>query len=204
MNIQDIAGATLPMAGQMQTRIREFRKLRGLTLKQLAALVNTTPQTVQRLETENMTVSMDWLQKFADALMVEPADLVSRRSSREIDFVGRVSSAGRVLPMTDHIPSTFRLDAPAEQPIAVRVEVESGPFKAGLILIANRFREEDIENAHGRDCIVQVADGQTLLRRVIRGDGNGWTLVPLDTASDVQYRAQLAWAARIIMAISYY
>ena len=31
----------------MQTRIREFRKLRGMTLKELAEKIKTTPQTVQ-------------------------------------------------------------------------------------------------------------------------------------------------------------
>ena len=47
---------------EMQTRIREFRKLRGMTLKELADKIKTTPQTVQRLETANMTVSMEWLE----------------------------------------------------------------------------------------------------------------------------------------------
>ena len=40
----------------MQTRIRELRKRRGMTLQQVADIVRTTPQTVQRLETANMTV----------------------------------------------------------------------------------------------------------------------------------------------------
>ncbi|MGE0612668.1 MAG: helix-turn-helix domain-containing protein, partial [Hyphomicrobiales bacterium] len=35
----------------LRTRIRELRKARRLTLKQLAARAGTTPQTIQRLET---------------------------------------------------------------------------------------------------------------------------------------------------------
>ena len=79
----------------MQTRIREFRKLRGMTLKELADKIKTTPQTVQRLETANMTVSTDWLEKIARALLVEPADLIGNRSSREIRLIGRVGEQGR-------------------------------------------------------------------------------------------------------------
>lgn len=61
----------------MKTYIREFRKSRGMTLKQLADKINTTPQTVQRLETDNMTVSMAWLEKIAIALQVEPYKLLT-------------------------------------------------------------------------------------------------------------------------------
>lgn len=59
-----------------KTRIREVRKNRGFTLKELARKIETTPQTVQRLETANMTVSMKWLEKIAAALRVAPHDLL--------------------------------------------------------------------------------------------------------------------------------
>jgi transcriptional regulator with XRE-family HTH domain len=56
--------------------LRQFRKERGFTLKELAKIMRTTPQTVQRLETGNMTVSLDWLDKFAEALNVPREKLV--------------------------------------------------------------------------------------------------------------------------------
>jgi transcriptional regulator with XRE-family HTH domain len=54
------------------TQIRAVRKARGFTLKDLANAIGTTPQTVQRLETANMTVSLEWLQRIADALGIQP------------------------------------------------------------------------------------------------------------------------------------
>ena len=57
----------------MSTRIREFRKLRGMTLQYLAQKVGTTAQTIQRLETGNMTVSLDWLRRIADVYGVPAA-----------------------------------------------------------------------------------------------------------------------------------
>jgi transcriptional regulator with XRE-family HTH domain len=53
---------------QVGIRARELRKASGLTLKDIALRMGTTPQTVQRLETGSMTISLDWLEAFAAAL----------------------------------------------------------------------------------------------------------------------------------------
>lgn len=187
----------------MQTRIREFRKLRGMTLKELADKIKTTPQTVQRLETANMTVSTDWLEKIARALLVEPADLIGARSSREIQLIGRIGEHGRVNRVQNG-QTNIHLEVPADNPIAARLDATVGYFEAGTVLIANRFRDEDVDNAHGVDCLVAVADGPILLRRMIRGRNSGWTLVPYENGGEVQYDQSILWAARIIMAIKYF
>ena len=43
-----------------------------------------------------MTVSTDWLEKIARALLVEPADLIGTRSNREIQLIGRIGERGRI------------------------------------------------------------------------------------------------------------
>ncbi|NJM33572.1 MAG: helix-turn-helix transcriptional regulator [Rhodomicrobium sp.] len=188
----------------MQTRIREFRKLRGMTLKELAEKISTTPQTVQRLETANMTVSTDWLEKIARALLVEPADLLGARSSREIQLIGRIGEQGRVSRVQEGQTPVIHLEVPADNPVAARLDAKIGYFDAGSVLIANRFREEDIENAHGVDCLVAVADGPILLRRMVRGRNKGWTLVPHESGCEIQYDQAILWAARIIMSVKYF
>lgn len=60
----------------LKTSIREVRKARGFTLKDLAQALGTTPQSVQRMETGTMTVSVAWLAKFAKALDLEPYELL--------------------------------------------------------------------------------------------------------------------------------
>jgi transcriptional regulator with XRE-family HTH domain len=189
---------------EMQTRIREFRKLRGLTLKELADKISTTPQTVQRLETANMTVSTDWLEKIARALLVEPADLIGSRSSREIQLIGRIGDHGRVNHVKQEQASIIHLDVPADNPVAARLDATVGYFEAGTVVIANRFRQEDMDNAHGLDCLVSVKDGPILLRRLIRGRSQGWTLVPHENGAEIQYDQMVDWAARIIMSIKYF
>ena len=58
-------------------RLREMRQARGLTLEQLAELVDMTYQTVQRYETGARKLRVDDLPRFAEALDCEPADLVA-------------------------------------------------------------------------------------------------------------------------------
>ncbi len=187
----------------MKTRIREFRKLRGLTLKELAEKIDTTPQTVQRLETANMTVSTDWLEKIASALGVEAADLIARSPSREIPMIGRVTRHGHVHTGDPQQLGTFQLLVPADDPVAAQLDVRIGLYETGTILIANRLRQADQMNAHSADCLVGLADGPVLFRRVIRGDDSTWTLVPHDAGADVQYNQAVAWIARVVMSLRY-
>jgi transcriptional regulator with XRE-family HTH domain len=60
----------------IKTMIRETRKARGFTLKSLAHVAGTTPQTIQRLETGNMTVSLEWLHRLAKAMDIQPYELL--------------------------------------------------------------------------------------------------------------------------------
>lgn len=186
------------------TRIREFRKLRGLTLKDLAFKINTTPQTVQRLETANMTVSTEWLGKIARALLVEPADLIGTRSKSEIQVIGHIDERGRINRRENETATHFHLDVAADDPIAVRLDASVGPFEAGTMLIANRLREEDRDNVHGTDCLVATSENTILLRRVIRGRNSGWTLIPHENGGEIQYDRSIAWVARILMAIKHF
>jgi transcriptional regulator with XRE-family HTH domain len=97
---------------QFRTRIRELRKISGLTLKELADSMGTTPQTVQRLETDSMTVSMEWIFRFAQALRVQPSELLSdplaRPATPEELFIWSVTEgliqARRAVPGLDNAP----------------------------------------------------------------------------------------------------
>lgn len=187
----------------MQTRIREHRKRHGLTLQQLASRIGTTAQTVQRLETANMTVSMDWLAKFADALGVRVLDLIAEQPERGMPMLGRMRRTG----LAGHDPGretaeTVALSAPAERPVAVYLDEDIGPYRRGDMLVGNRLDGPDLANAHGHDCIVATEDGAVCLRRVLMRDGRA-TLVPLDASDDVRFDVRLAWAARLVMTVRY-
>ena len=56
--------------------LRHFRKARGFTLKQVAGAMGTTPQTVHRLETGGMTVSLEWIDRLIAVLDIKAEDLL--------------------------------------------------------------------------------------------------------------------------------
>ncbi len=188
----------------MRTRIRELRKLRGLTLKELADRIGTTPQTVQRLETANMTVSTSWLEKIAAALNVEPAELISSASGRDIPFLGRLGANGAIYRMKGIESEVLTLDVPAENPVAARLEIPCGRYDAGAVIIAAKLREADVLNANGADCLVGLESGVVLLRRVLFAPSGSLILCPLDPGPGAAHDQPVAWIARIIMSIQYY
>lgn len=217
----------------METRIRELRKMRRMTLAELAQRIGTTPQTVQRLETANMTVSTDWLEKFADVFGVHPAELIKGPHANEIPLLGALGADGAIGMIRNGArhngagqngaiqgvkgqnvkdqstknkdsEQTIRLQMPADDPVAVTLEYAIGPWQAGSILIGNRLAGANLVNAIGADCLVGLKSGAILLRRVIKGDGDSFTLVPHENLADVRYDQSVAWLARIVMSLNYH
>lgn len=60
----------------LPNRIREQRKARGLTLKQLGPLINLHFTAVGKLERGESALTQYWMEKIAEALQVQPADLL--------------------------------------------------------------------------------------------------------------------------------
>ena len=186
----------------MLNRIRHYRKRAGLTLEELAKRVRTSAQTISRLETEVMTVSTDWLERIGEALGVHPSELLEKPEGGDIAFIGRVGTDGAVSTVRGEQKS-FVLDIPAERAVAVTLADAIGPYSAGETLIGNRFEGEDLSNAVGHDCIVGLADGRIMLRRVIKGSKERYTLVPFASGGDVRHGQAIRWAARIVMRVRY-
>ncbi|MCB1436730.1 MAG: helix-turn-helix transcriptional regulator [Rhodobiaceae bacterium] len=175
-----------------------------MTLQQVADIVRTTPQTVQRLETANMTVSMDWLRRLASAFGVPPATLIADDANRAIPLLGRIGREGAGTCTRDMAKNDLMtFDIAAEDPVAVQLEADIGDYAAGSYLIGNRLFGADIVNAHGADCIVMTRNGRILLRRLLWRDG-GISLVPLAPSGDVRFDAEIEWAARVIIQLRYF
>lgn len=74
---------------RIAAKMREARKIRGLTLKDVAIKCGTTPQTIQRIETANMTVSLTWVDKIAKALGAAPDTFFETISGRILEKADR-------------------------------------------------------------------------------------------------------------------
>jgi len=59
----------------MENRIKEIRKDRGLSQEQLADAVHTTKATISKLEKGDIQLTMEWMRKLARALECHWAEL---------------------------------------------------------------------------------------------------------------------------------
>jgi len=177
----------------LRTRLRELRKSHGWTLADVAERLGTTPQTISRLETNVMTVSTDWLQKFANLFGVSAAELISEAGTAAIDVIGTAARDGRIGGAgAGQLPLPLSLD----DAVAVRAAENIGPYRAGTYLIATKLAGRNIAAAKGHPCICETAQGARWLARLIEGVDGTFTLVPLDDG-EVQYDVKMNWAARV-------
>jgi transcriptional regulator with XRE-family HTH domain len=189
----------------MSTRIREFRKLRNMTLQQLAQRVGTTPQTIQRLETENMTVSLDWLQRIADAFGVPAAALIVSDTTASVKVIGELGTSGEVALVDAAAPETMQsLVIAAPTPVAVRVIEHLADFPPGTHLIGNRIEFDPEILMEGRNCIVALASGQVVFRRLTSGAGVTSLEAPEGTGFGPAAGGDIKWIAPILMSVRYH
>jgi transcriptional regulator with XRE-family HTH domain len=185
----------------MATRIREFRKLRNMTLQHLALKVGTTAQTIQRLETDNMTVSLDWLERIAVVFGVPAAALLMTEETKGIPVVGDVNAAGQVVPAAPPLRG-LNLVIAAADPIAIRTKelvrttASDRVFETDTMLIGGKI-ERDVDTAVDlQDCIVAFVDGRIVLCRAGVTGGR----IVLD---DKVVGGETDWIAPLLLTVRY-
>lgn len=189
----------------MSTRIREFRKLRGMTLSYLAQRVGTTAQTIQRLETGNMTVSLDWLRKIAEVFGLPAAALLVTDATASVPILGEIDAAGTVRPLTNPAaPKTLSIVVASPSPIAAHVATAVGGFDPETFLVANRIDFDPEILLEQRRCLLGLASGDMLLRTVTSGDGGLLVDWPRACEQGMISTADITWVAPLTMALRYF
>ena len=188
----------------MTTHIRQIRKLRGLTLQDLADKVGTTPQTIQRLETNSMTVSLAWLERIGQALGMNPAMLLQSYAAPTVPLVGELGGDGTVRRVDGQkIPRSVQIAVPVDDPIAVSLKDRFGPHESGTLLIATRLLVTKNKIADGRDCLIELTGGRLLFRRIVYAKAGATAYVPYEDGSVVERNLDIAWIAPVVMAVRY-
>ncbi|MBO9576549.1 MAG: helix-turn-helix transcriptional regulator [Sphingobium sp.] len=187
----------------MITRIRDVRKARGLTLEEVAArcVPPTTAQTIGRLETGTRTVSVKWLNRIADALDVQAADLVDLPQSETVPVAALVGPEGAGAPSR-----TLTLVPPSvpKGAIGIRMTAALGDYRAGDELWCTSLAPEHFAEALNRDVLVPRPAGRFLFGRLIGRDGSKLHLLPLGPGSRQQVVSDPPWIAlpvRLIRAL---
>ncbi|WP_158091217.1 LexA family protein [Thalassospira mesophila] len=95
----------------MENNIRAIRKRRGLTQEQVAELTGGTKGQISKLENGGLQLGMNWMEKLARALDVEPFELIaSKNPIVRVPLIGWVS-AGQ-LAMTREVDINDLADCP--------------------------------------------------------------------------------------------
>jgi transcriptional regulator with XRE-family HTH domain len=186
----------------MITRIREVRRARGMTLDEVARACEppTTPQTIGRLETGTRTVSVGWLNRIANALGVDAADLVEGSGEKaELPVAAVVGATGANAPRRTAIVIPPR---PKAGDVAVTIAASIGDYRAGDEVWCETLQPEEFGRALNRDVLVPRPVGRFLFGRLIGreeprdGEASGKLhLLPLGAGMRQQVVTNAPWIA---------
>jgi transcriptional regulator with XRE-family HTH domain len=179
----------------MITRIREVRRARGMTLDDVAKACDpaTTPQTIGRLETGTRTVSIGWLNRIAEALEVDAADLVEGGGDKaELPVVAVLGVNGVTAPTRTAVLVAPR---PKSGQVAITVSASSGDYRSGDEIWCDVVESAGFATALNRDVLVPRPAGRFLFGRLIDRDGERLQLLPPGTGGRQQVVANPPWIA---------
>lgn len=189
----------------IENHIRRFRRQRGLTLAQLGERIGTTPQSISRLETGVMKLSMDWVEKIAEALGVAPQMLLGGNGAAAIPMVGLADSAAHIVPIRHHTVSVL---PEVSEPVAVKLEADIGPYHSGDILLFDRGLRSDLSYYSGRTCLVALSEGMLKLGKVMLLDDDAapdsMLLLPIDERDSAIHVTRPLWIAPLKMHSRFY
>ena len=164
----------------MINRIRDVRRQKGLTLAEVAATCDppTTAQTVGRLETGMRNLSLDWMNRIAAALGVEPQMLLKGNDTAAAQIVARLTEAGaEALPAPRDAILPTELDSGAPL-LCLAIEAPQGEYRAGDQLWLRQLPPEDAPKMVNRDVLAPRSGGRFAFGRLIDRQGTLVGLLP--------------------------
>ena len=192
----------LGMLGAMPNRIQEWRKKAGLSQQKLADLAGTGRSQIVKLERGERRLTYLWMQRLAPHLNCRPIDLAESALVPVVGYIG----AGEDVYYFDDNESGGGLDeveAPpgAHDGFAVRAKGNSmAPrFFDGDYIFYLRELGEDPKSCLHRDCVIRLADGRTLVKRLEPGGRPGtFTLRSYNPVVEVMPDVEIEWVAPVV------
>ena len=153
----------------------------------------TTPQTIGRLETGSRTVSIGWLNRIADALGVDAADLVEGSGERsELPVVAILGANGAAAPKRTAVVVGPR---PKGGQVAIGVSASNGDYRAGDEIWCDTIEPEGFGAALNKDVLVPRPAGRFLFGRLIDRDSERLQILPPGAGGRQQIVANPPWIA---------
>jgi transcriptional regulator with XRE-family HTH domain len=178
----------------MITRIREVRRARNMTLQDVADRCRpaTTPQTIGRLEMGSRTVSVDWLNRIADALGVAAADLVRLPDREDVPIAAMLDHEGAHAPRREGVVVPPQADPGT---VALCVAASVGDYRAGDEVWLSKLAPVDYAGALNRDLLVPRPAGRFIFGRLIGREDGKLHILPLGAGQRQTVVTDPPWAA---------
>ena len=158
----------------MKNRVKEFRKRRGLTLEQLAGLSGLSVSQISKIENNKRGWSRESLESLADALGVKVAELIDASDAwQRVPVFGVVNDGGVIHP-SDKVKSKnglrFRAPMAFGDLLALAVPTDSlyPRHMKGDAIFTTKDHVDPAE-CEGRECLVQLDNGVSMIRIVHHG-----------------------------------
>lgn len=188
----------------MGERIRRARKSLNLTQQEFAEKLSVTQPTVHRWEKGFYDPDETALQMLSQMTDLPPAyfrygENAVGRVARAVKVVGTVG-AGAQINAEDKTHNGHAVEAPLDESLNAVALIVRGDslypvYQDGDVIF---YAQEGSEEADylGRECVVKVARGPTLLKRVMRGSERGSFLLLSYNASPMD-NVRLDWASPV-------
>jgi phage repressor protein C with HTH and peptisase S24 domain len=190
----------------MGERIRRARKSLNLTQQEFAERLQVTQPTVHRWEKGFYDPDESALQRLSAMTDLPPAyfrygEQAVAQTRRAVTVIGHVGTDGQVSLDDSKSGGAPTIDAPASEALSAVAIVVRGDslypvYQDGDVIFYGLEASNDEAAFLGRECVVKISKGPTLLKRVMRGSERGSYLLLSHNGSPVD-NARLDWAAPV-------
>lgn len=185
------------LAEMVAERLRRHRRARKMTLRELALELETTPQTVQRLETGQMTLSLEWLFKLCAVFEVDPATLFQAGDDIGIPVVGTLGRTNTVAYIPPSRQMIVTLGPQSADRIAIRLSADIADYQEGDLLIASPIDPLPTNRGNWGHCLVSADNSPLRLMHVLRDQKDDWVLISPGQERDVEFAENVYWLAQV-------
>ncbi len=189
-----------PEYGDMANNLRALRTARGWSQEQAAAALDTTRNQYVKLEAGTRRLSDKWIERAAAAYAVDPG-LVVRELLRFVPVAGYVGAGSTGAVFGEGQGALGEVPGPegsTDRTVAVEIRGESlGPFFDGWLVFYDDVRSPVTDDILNRLCVVGLADGRVLVKRVVRSAASPARFDLHGQFGDPIVDVALDWAAQV-------
>ena len=189
----------------MGNLIREKRKEKGWTIRELSERVGTSDATISRLETNQVALSQEWLSRFASAFGVSADQLIAPTAGENVALLG-IAQADQ--SFASIIGGQISAGFPAEANAAIKLAAAYPPFEQGDYLVGKCISDENSDAHNGAFVFGVTQHEECVLGRWIadpsRSEFASGVIHPVTPAHTPASSGDLKWVAVLLMRFSYY